>query len=187
MRLKPFESPCSVSSITFVPVLKAFGQVALTTANVFNEFYQDNKHVVWNYDSIERYKVNYEGAFCGCVPGRYSWNVCDDFASLYPSQVQTCNFSFENFVTPLTEPDSLGRVIPRSWTQQELEQFKQDPNYFVSIMGNVYKNDKDYAFKRMQRNIKKKRDKYKYTGQRIESELIHEVDRLIKEKEKQAA
>ncbi len=184
MRLKPFESPCSVSSITFVPVLKAFGQVALTTANVFNEFYQDNKHVVWNYDSIERYKVNYEGAFCGCVPGRYSWNVCDDFASLYPSQVQTCNFSFENFVTPLTEPDSLGRVIPRSWTQQELEQFKQDPNYFVSIMGNVYKNDKDYAFKRMQRNIKKKRDKYKYTGQRIESELIHEVDRLIKEKEK---
>ena len=182
-RLKSLESPCSVSSITLVPLQKAFGQVALTTANVFNEFYQDNKRVVWNYDAVERYKVNYDGAFCGCVAGRYSWNVCDDFASLYPSQVQTCNFSFENFITPETQPDSLGRIIPRKWTEEELEQFRQDPNYFVSINGNVYKNDKDYAFKRMQRNMKKKRDVYKYTGQRIESELLKEIDRLIKEKE----
>ena len=50
-------------------------------------------------------------------------------------------------------------------------------------MGNVYKNDKDYAFKRMQRNMKRNRDKYKYTGQRIESELLAEINRLIKEKE----
>lgn len=182
-KLKSLESPCAVSSITLVPLLKAFGQVALTTANVFNEFYQDNKRVVYDYDSIDRYKVNYEGAFCGCVPGRYSWNVCDDFASLYPSQVRTCNFSFENFITPKTEPDSLGRVIPRAWTQQELEQFRQDPNYFVSIMGNVYKNDKDYAFRRLQENLMKKRSVYKYTGQRIDSELLVEIDRLIKEKE----
>jgi DNA polymerase elongation subunit (family B) len=182
-RLKSLESPCSVSSITLVPLPKAFGQVALTTANVFNEFYQDNKRVVYNYDAIERYKVNYEGAFCGCVAGRYQWNVCDDFASLYPSQVQTCNFSFENILTPEPYgPDSLGRYTPRNWTEEELENFKKDPNYFVSINGNVYKNDKDYAFKRMQRNMKKKRDVYKYTGQRIESELIHEIDRLIKEK-----
>ena len=182
-RLKSLESPCSVSSITFVPLPKAFGQVALTTANVFHEFYMDNKHVVYNYDAIERYKVNYEGAFCGCVPGRYEWNVCDDFASLYPSQVQTCNFSFENFMVPETQPDSLGRIIPRSWTPQELDEFRKDPNYFVSIMGNVYKNDKDYAFKRMQRRMKKNRDTYKYTGQRIDSELLTEIDRLIKEKE----
>lgn len=183
-KLKSLESPCAVSSITLVPLLKAFGQVALTTANVFNEFYQDNKRVVWNFDSIERYKVNYEGAFCGCVPGRYQWNVCDDFASLYPSQVQTCNFSFENFITPPANgPDSLGRYIPRNWTEEELDNFRKDPNYFVSIMGNVYKNDKDYAFKRLQRNLKKKRDVYKYTGQRIDSELLTEIDRLIKLKE----
>ena len=50
-------------------------------------------------------------------------------------------------------------------------------------MGNVYKNDKDYAFKRLQRNRKRKRDFYKYTGQRIDSELLVEIDRLIKEKE----
>ena len=182
-RLKSLESPCAVSSVTLIPLLEAFGQVRLTTANVFWEFYCDGKHVVWDYDSVERYKVNYEGAFCGCVPGRYQWNVCDDFASLYPSQVQTCNFSFENFIIPPTEPDSLGRVVPRAWTEEELETFRKDPNYFVSIMGNVYKNDKDYAFKKMQRRMKKNRDFYKYTGQRIDSELLVEIDRLIKEKE----
>lgn len=182
-RLKSLESPCAVSSVTLIPLLEAFGQVRLTTANVFWEFYCDGKHVVWDYDSVERYKVNYEGAFCGCVPGRYQWNVCDDFASLYPSQVQTCNFSFENFIIPPTEPDSLGRVVPRAWTEEELEAFRKDPNYFVSIMGNVYKNDKDYAFKKMQRRMKKNRDFYKYTGQRIDSELLVEIDRLIKEKE----
>ncbi len=164
-----------------VSLLNTFGQVALTTANVFQEFYNDNKRVVWNYDAIERYKVIMKEH--GCVPGRYSWNDCDDFASLYPSQVQTSNFSFENFVIPHVEPDSLGRTIPRKWTVQELDEFRKDPNFFVSIMCNVYKNDKDYAFKRLQRRIKKNRDVYMHTGQRIDSELLVEIDRLIKEKE----
>ena len=50
-------------------------------------------------------------------------------------------------------------------------------------MGNVYKNDKDYAFKRMQTRNTKGRDRYKYTGQKIEAQLLSEIDRLIKEKE----
>lgn len=182
-KLKAIEPPCAVDSVTLVPLRAAMGQVSLTTANVFEEFYKDGKKVVWDYDAVERYKKEYEGAFCACVPGRYEWNVCDDFASLYPSQVQTCNLSFENFLTPPpVGPDSLGRYIPRQWTPQELEEFRKDPNYFVSIMGNVYKNDKEYAFKRMQRRIKQMRDIYKYTGQKIESELLTEIDRLIKEK-----
>lgn len=186
-KLKCLESVCAVSAVTLVPLFKAMGQVALTTANVFNEFYLDKKHVVWDYDAIERYKIPYEGAFCGCVPGRYEWNVCDDFASLYPSQVQTCNFSFENFLDPPTDgPDSLGRYTPRNWTEEELKTYRNNPDYFVSVNGNVYKNDKDYAFKKMQRRVKKLRDKYKYTGQDIDSQLMVEIDRLIAEKENAA-
>ena len=66
----------------------------------------------------------------GCVPGRYSWNVYDDFDSLYPFQYQTCNFLFDNFVTPHVEPDSLGRIIPRKRIEQELDEFRKDPNFF---------------------------------------------------------
>ena len=178
-KLKAIESPCAVSSVTLVPLLDAFGQVALGTANVFEEFYSQDKKVVWDYDSIERTKVPYEGAFCGCVPGRYEFTVCDDFASLYPSQVRTCNFSFENLVENKIGPDSFGRYTVTKWTEEELEQFRKDPNYFVTVMGNVYKNDKDYTFRIVQAKLKANRDKYKYTGQRIESELIVEIDNLI--------
>ena len=179
-RLKSLESPCAVDSITLVPLMDAMGQIALTTANVFEEFYKDNKHVVWDYDAIERSKIPYEGAFCACIPGKWTYNVCDDFASLYPSQIRTCNLSFENFVRNLSEPDSLGRRIPIPWTEAELEEKRKDPNYFVTVMGNVYRNDKDYAFKRMQTRLKDNRNKYKYTGQRLEAQLLEEIDNQIK-------
>ena len=182
-RLKCLESPCAVDSVTLVPLMAAMGQVALTTANVFEEFYKDNKKVVWDYDAIERNKAEYKGAFCGCVPGRYSYCVCDDYASLYPSQIITCNMSFENVHVNKIGPDSLGRYVVAPWSPQQLEEFKKDPNYFVTVNGNVYKNDKDYAFKRLQKRVKDNRAIYKYTGQKIDSELLVEIDRLIKEKE----
>lgn len=182
-RLRCIEAPSASSSVTLVTLLDAMGQIKLTTANVFSEFYTDNKHVVWDWDRVVRQKIPYDGAFCGCVPGRYEWTVCDDFASLYPSQVQTCNLSFENFIENKVGPDSFGRYVNIGWSEEQLEEFRKDPNYFVSVNGNVYKNDKDYAFKRMQRRVKKNRDYYKYTGQKIESEILFEVDRLIKEKE----
>jgi len=178
-KLKSIESPCAVSSVTLVPLQAAFGQVALGTANVFEEFYKQGQKVVWDYDSIERKTIAYKGAFCGCVPGRYEYDVCFDFASLYPSQVRSCNLSFENFYEKKVGPDSFGRYTTMKWSETELEEFRKDPNYFVTVMGNVYKNDKDYAFRRIQANLKVLRDKYKYTGQRIESELIVEIDNIL--------
>lgn len=178
-KLKAIESPCAVSSVTLVPLQAAFGQVALGTANVFEEFYSQGKKVVWDYDAIERVKVPYEGAFCGCVPGRYEFTVCDDFASLYPSQVRTCNLSFENLYEKRVGPDSFGRYTTMKWSEAELEEFKKDPNYFVTVMGNVYKNDKDYTFRIVQAKLKANRDKFKYTGQKLDSEMLVEIDRLI--------
>jgi len=186
-KLKSLESPCAVSSLTFIPLLDAQRQTELTTANVFEIFYEDNKKVVYNYDEIERRKVAYKGAFVGCVPGRYELTVCDDFASLYPSQIITCNFSFENFMQKKVPNNIKGMpdiIVP--WSEEELEKFKQDPNYFVSVEGNVYKNDKPYAFKRVMLKLKGGRAVYKYTGQKIDSELIPEIDRLIEEKRKVA-
>lgn len=210
-RLKCFNSPASVSASTLVPIMAAMGQVALTTANIFSEFYADNKHVVWDYDGIDRMKVPYEGAFVGCVPGRFEFTVCDDFKSLYPSEIITCNLSFENFVGRFYLMDELkkyadpakyiiygpcvyenkgtvlkpvqGKPIGVFIDEEALAPYKKDSNYFVTVLGHVYKNDKDYAFRRLQRNLTQQRDVYKYTGQKIESELLVEIERLIKEKE----
>ena len=179
--VKSIEIPCAVSSVTLVPLSAATGQIALTTANVFEEFYKDNKKVVYDWDEIERVKIPYEGAFCDAVPGRFGLTVCDDFASLYPSQVRTCNFSFENFIQK-TIPNNIPGLPPVKvpWDEDELAEFRKDPNYFVSVMGNVYRNDRDYAFRRLQKKLKGLRDAYKYTGQKIEAELLTEIDNLLK-------
>lgn len=179
-RLKCIESPAAVGSLTLVPLLKAFGQVALTTANVFNEFYLDGKHVVYEYKN--NVKVPYEGAFCACVPGLNKFAVCSDFASLYPSTVITCNFSFENFIKNIVGPDSMGRYTDMGWTKNELDELKKDPDYFVSAMNHVYKNDKDYAFRRMMKKLLNGRKTYKYTGNDIEAELLPYIDKLISNK-----
>ena len=187
-KLKPLESPCAVSSLTLVSLLDAFGQVALTTANVFYEFYNDGKHVVWDYDAVERVKIPYEGAFCGCVTGRWEYCVCYDFKSLYPMQVQTCNLSFENFLQKTQKNNIAGLPdINVPWSEEELEQFKKDKNYFVSLDNHVYKNDKDYAFKRLQHRSIESRDVFKYTGQKIEAELITKIDELIEKRKNEAA
>jgi DNA polymerase elongation subunit (family B) len=184
-RLKSIQSPCAVSAVTLVPLTAATGQIALTTANVFEQFYEDGYKVVYDWNEVERFKIPYEGAFCGAVPGRYGLTVCDDFASLYPSQIRTCNFSFENYMQK-TEPNNIPGLPPVKvpWTPEELENFRKDPNYFVSVMGHVYKNDRDYAFRKVQKKLKSLRDRYKYTGQKIDAELLTEIDRLIKDKKK---
>jgi hypothetical protein len=85
-----------------------------------------------------------------------------------------------------TEPNNIPGLPPVKvpWTPEELENFRKDPNYFVSVMGHVYKNDRDYAFRKVQKKLKSLRDRYKYTGQKIDAELLTEIDRLIKDKKK---
>ena len=180
-RLKCIESPCAVAALSLVPLLKAFGQVSLTTANLFREFYLDDKHVV--YEQKNNVKIPYKGAFCACVPGHYTFSACSDFASLYPSQVRTCNFSVENKVVNMAGPDSLGRYTVMPWTEAELEQKRKDPNYFVTVSGIVYKNDKPYAFKRLMEKLMNGRKSYKYQGSAVEAELLPFIDECIAKKQ----
>lgn len=179
------KSPASVGSVTLVGLLEAMGQIAMTTANLFRVFYDDGKHVVWDYDGINRDRADYQGAFCAAVPGLHQWTACFDFKSLYPTTIRSLNLSFENFVQPMNGPDSLGRYTPREWTEEELEKYRKDPNYFVTNQNHVYLNNKDYAFKKMQEKNTINRDKYKYLGQRINAQMLSEIDRVIALKEKE--
>lgn len=183
-RTKCVKSPAAVGSVTLVGLMEALGQIAMTTANLFRVFYDNGRHVVYNYDGIDRSRAEYQGAFCAAIPGLHEWTACFDFKSLYPTQIRTCNFSFENFVQPMNGPDSLGRYTPRQWTEEELEKYRKDTNYFVSNQNHVYRNDKPYAYKLMQEKNTVNRDKYKYLGQKINAQMLSEIDRLVAEKSK---
>ena len=44
----------------------------------------------------------------------------------------------------------------------------------------MFKNDKDYAFKKMMQKLLDGRSTYKYTGNDIEGQLLPYIDNLIK-------
>lgn len=144
-----------------------FSKIALTDALIWTDFYEHNIKVVpERRENIER------GTLVGAyvrqpIPGLYRFVCCNDFASLYPSSIITCNISYENF-------------MGHDFTAEEIENFKKDPNYFVSVNGNVYKNDKEYSFKRIQLKLKNNRNTGKYLAKQLDAQVLYDIEHLIK-------
>ena len=103
-------------------------------------------------------------------PGKHLFVTCNDFASLYPSTIITCNLSIENY---------LGSTGEGVFTEKDLEDFRKDPNYFVSVNGSVYKNDQEYAFKAIQKQLKANRNVGKYLGKELEATVLDDVIHLM--------
>lgn len=148
---------------------KCFSKIALTEALIFKYYFENNiKIVPENRDEVER--GNLIGAYVKEPrPGKWNWMCCNDFASLYPSTMITCNLSFDNF---------LGK-LGREFTQEQIDKFKNDKNYFVSVNNCVYKNDKDYTFKIIEKSLKSQRDKDKYLSKVIDATLHRDLKHFL--------
>lgn len=146
---------------------KCFGQIALSEALVWNYFYEHGKKVV-QYDVDGRPASNVVGAYVKQPKaGLYQFISCNDFASLYPSTIITTNISFEN-------------LIEKDFTEEELERYRKDPNYFVSVNGNVYHNEKPYAFKEIQAKLKANRNVSKYLSKQLDAEVMLDCEHYRK-------
>lgn len=143
-----------------------FSKIALTEALVFNYFYEHGIKVVpTRREDVERGTLI--GAYVRVpTPGKHKFVCCNDFASLYPSSIITCNLSFENY-------------IGNGFDEVELEKYRQNPNYFVSVNGNVYRNDKTYSFKDIQSTLKSNRNIYKYLSKQLDAVVMSDVDHII--------
>lgn len=142
-----------------------FSKIAVTEALFFNYFYENNIKVV--YEEHDRERGTLVGAYVKePIPGKYNFMCCNDFASLYPSTIITCNLSVENY-------------LGKDFTHEELEFYRKDPNYFVSVNGCVYKNDKDYAFKVIQSTLKANRNVSKYLSKQLDALVMKDVDGLL--------
>lgn len=149
-----------------------FSKIALSEALFFEDFCQQGLVIVnKNRDEETPERGELVGAYVKIpVPGKHKWVICNDFASLYPSCIISCNLSVENFVGEAAK-----------FSDEEIERFKADPCYFVSVNGNVYKNDKEYAFKRIQRTLKEIRGINKYLGKKMEAHVMADI-KYIQEK-----
>ena len=187
----------------------AFSKIAISEALVFNYFYDNGIKVIPDRKhDIERGTL--VGAYVRTpTPGKHNYVCCNDFASLYPSTIITCNLSFENLIGEFydnealkpfkLEPDKyivvggnvhknegtidkpkLGDLISRFLDHESLEKYKHNPKYFVSVNGHVYDNDKDYAFKVIQATLKGNRNKFKYLAKGLEADVMSDVEHLLK-------
>lgn len=144
-----------------------FSKIALAEALFFNYFYDhDIKIVPMSKDDRDR------GVLVGAyvkqpIRGKHNYVCCNDFASLYPSTIISCNLSIENY-------------MGSDFTEEELERYRKDPNYFVSVNGNVYKNDKDYAFRIIQQQLKDERSKSKYLSKQLDAMVMLDIEHMEK-------
>lgn len=154
------------SLYTSEKIEKTFGQIALSEALVWNYFYDIGKKVV--FIDWDRPPSNVVGAYVKQPkPGLRQFISCNDFASLYPSTIITTNISFEN-------------LIDDDFTEEELERYRKDKNYFVSVNGNVYRTDKDYAFRIIQSQLKENRNVSKYLAKLLDAQVMSDIAHIFK-------
>lgn len=185
-----------------------FSKIALTNALFFNYFYEHGIKVIpKKQEDVERGTLI--GAYVRTpTPGKHDLVCCNDFASLYPSSIITCNLSIENLFGTFYDEErlapfkadkanyivvggavyknkgtiakpQLGEFVSYYLLEDELDKYRRNPKYFVSVNGSVYKNDKTYAFKDIQATLKANRNTGKYLAKQLEALVITDVDHLM--------
>lgn len=185
-----------------------FSKVKTTEALVFKDFYERNIYIVpEDRGEIDRERL--VGAYVKIpMKGLHQYVCCNDFASLYPSTIITCNLSFENWVGAFYDTEKLkefsdrskyivvcatvyknigtyakpklGRQLGIYVDEEKLKKYRDDPNYFVSLNGHVYKNDKDYSFRRIESALKANRNISKYLSKKLDATIKLDVHDLLK-------
>lgn len=185
-----------------------FSKIAVSEALVFNYFYDNGIKVIPERKrDVER--GNLVGAYVRTpTPGKHKYVCCNDFASLYPSSIISCNLSFENFVGTFYDYErlrpyienreryiviggnvhhndgtwdkpKLGDMVGRFLDEATLDVYRSDPRYFVSVNGHVYDNDKDYAFKTIQATLKANRNIFKYLAKGLYADVMSDVENIM--------
>lgn len=151
-------------------VSNCFSKIAISEALTFDYFYKQGIQVVTDGWSTQE-RGNLQGAYVKVpIPGKHRFVTCNDFASLYPSTIITCNLSFENY---------MGGTLDGTFREEELDKYRNDPNYFVSVNGNVYKNDKDYAFRIIQQTLKSNRGISKYLSKDLDAKVMLDIEHVL--------
>lgn len=208
-KFKTLQNIYTQSLICKEKIGSCFSKIALTEALFFNYFYDHNIKIVPT-DNYETERGTLVGAYVRIpTPGKHNYLCCNDFSSLYPSSIISCNLSVENYIGAFYDEEklkpykaddknyivvggsvyknngtatnqSLGELVCVALDEEKLKPYKCDPNYFVTVNGHVYKNDKDYAFKEIQMFLKKSRGESKYLSKQLEATIVSDIEHIFK-------
>lgn len=186
---------------------KCFSKIALSESMFWDYFYKKGIRVVPEEKQVDRGRLL--GAYVRIpTPGKHKFVCCNDFASLYPSTIRTTNISVENYVDAfwneselkkyrsdlskyivvgpevytnkgsLDKPE-LGEYVGKFLDDKKLDPYRKNPNYFVSVTGCVFKNDKDYAFRIIQTELAENRNRAKYLYKKMDASVMNDVKHIL--------
>lgn len=151
--------------VCYIPLAKANSQVAQTEALISLDTLdwldtsgvelppkpQTDQILVAAFDERKPPRRKYDGGHVK-EPHKHvaGWNACVDYSGLYPSCQRSLNLSVENYIGHLS-----------MFTPAQQRAIMSDKNYLISVNKNVYKNDRAYAYKRIQIFLRAKRDYHK--------------------------
>ncbi len=138
----------------------AWATTKISAAVIFDDLYEDG--YINAYPHIRSGKEAYEGGYVKAPIRKFaSLPVCFDFASLYPNLYRSTNISFENFHCVAKSAEDAA-----AWSKK---------GYFVSVSGNVYRNDRDYTLRKVQSKLMTKRKGYKA----LEFDIFQNIETAI--------
>jgi DNA polymerase elongation subunit (family B) len=149
-KLQLFTNIQAMSHAAGLPITQCQSQVNQTEAIIMRYFLDTyGGKVVIAHDANQKMIIRpYEGGYVKepiLHHGKYV--ACLDYSSLYPSIFRTHNYGITNYVG-------------RDFSKEQIAKFKADKNFTVSVMGSVYKNDKDYEYKIIESKLYDQRKKY---------------------------
>ena len=186
---------------------KCFSKIALSDVLFWDYFYNLGIKVVPEEKHPDRDRLL--GAYVRIpTPGKHKFVCCNDFASLYPSVIRTCNISPEGYIGHFWNDSELDKyrsdpskyvvvgpsVVENKGTLEHpefgkelgvflndevLDKYRKDPNYFVTVNGCVYKNDKDYSFKIIQTQLASNRNSAKYLFKKMDATVMSDIKHIL--------
>ncbi len=159
-RLVYLNTVLTLAYFSKISVYDAWQTTKISAADIWDELYESGS--INPYVNDRRDKKPFEGGYVKAPIRKFAvYPTCFDFNQLYPNLYGSTNISFENFVTNVK-------------TQEEVDIWNKK-GYFVATSGNVYKNDKDYAMRRVQMKKKIKRKAY----QSLERDIWNNIETVV--------
>lgn len=148
-----------------IPITEVSKTTALVHAVIWDELYRNNQINAEEYYKKE--KTPYGGGYVKQPVRKFCmYPVGVDFSALYPRTIQTCNISFENYLGKVKSPEHKKQMIATG--------------HFVSVDGNIYKNDKTYCLKKVQDKFLSERYLYKDLQFAIWQQVLPSLEEELK-------
>jgi len=144
-----------------IPIKDTWKKTAMTHALIWDDLYENNLINAEPFEKKE--KTSYGGGYVKKPSDKFvSYPVASDYSALYPRIWVSHGMSFESFVK-------------KAESKEEAKKYF-DQGYYVSVLGNIYKNDAVYTGKRVEQKLLDERGIYKKMFRDLKSKYLHNVE-----------